>query len=90
MNNGILVIVYEDVVGLQGHHSTLHLKVSGAVEVPVIISDDKPVTTSRKSQMFSSSAFIPPSSNAPNFYHFHFSKDIYQAYSNIINYSFSV
>ena len=52
LNTGILVTVEEDVTGFQGHHSPHNLEVSGAVELPGVISDDGPGTTSRKSPMF--------------------------------------
>ena len=52
--------------GFQGHHSPLHLEGCGAVDGPGVISDDGPVTISRKSPMFSSSEFINSIYNTPN------------------------
>ena len=66
LNPVILETVEEDVVGFQGHHSPLDLEGSGAVDVPGVISNDGPGITSRKSPMFSSSEFLPSSSNTPN------------------------
>ena len=54
LNLVILVTVKEDMVVFQGHHSTQHLEVSGAVEVPGAIYNDGPRTTPKKSPMFSS------------------------------------
>ena len=58
LNTGILVTVEEDVVGFQSHHIPQHLEGSGDVEVPGVISDDGPGTTSRKYPMFLSSSFF--------------------------------
>ena len=55
LNPGILVTVEEYVVGFQGRHISHHLEGSGTVEVPGVIYDDAPKTTSSKSPMFSSS-----------------------------------
>ena len=60
--------VEEDVEGFQVHHSPHNLEVSGAVELPGVIYDDGPGTTSRKSPMFSSSEFFPSSTKTPNIY----------------------
>ena len=53
-------------VGLQVHHSPLHLEGSGDVEVPRVIFDNNPGTTSMKSPLFSSSVFLTSSSNTTN------------------------
>ena len=45
-------------MGFQGHHSPHNLEFSGAVELPGVIYDDGPGTTSRKSPMFSSLALL--------------------------------
>ena len=49
---GILVTAEEYVLGFQVHHIPLNLEGSGAVEVPGVISDYVPETTSSKSPIF--------------------------------------
>ena len=66
LNPSISVTVEEDVVGFQGHCSPHNLEGNGNVEVPGVIYDDIPKTTSSKSPMFSSSSFLPSSTKTPN------------------------
>ena len=65
-NTGILVTVVKYMVVVKGKHSPHHLESSVTVEILGVISDNVPVPISRKSPMFSSSVFLPPSNKTPN------------------------